>query len=75
MRLESYLNAMNLAAAAAESSMSADIQALLIGGAIFLALMLGLLVTLSYTNMGNRHTVKEEARDMHRQTKVHGSSH
>ncbi|WP_279403071.1 hypothetical protein [Arthrobacter sp. JCM 19049] len=42
---------------------------------IFVALMVGLLITMSYTNVGNRHQVKPEPHDIHRQTKVHETKH
>lgn len=73
--LESHLNALYLAVAATESGLSGDTWALLIGGGIFIALMIGLLVTLSYTNVGNRHQAKPEPHDIHRQTKVHETKH
>jgi len=69
------LNALNLAAAATDSALSGETWALLIGGAIFVALMVGLLITMSYTNVGNRHEAKAEPHDIHRQTKVHETKH
>ena len=69
------MNALNLAVAATESGTDGHTWAIFIGGGIFLALMLGLLVTLSYTNVGNRHSAKPEPHDIHRQTKVHERNH
>jgi len=69
------LNALNLATAASTSSLSGETWALLIGVGIFVALMVGLLITMSYTNVGNRHQVKPEPHDIHRQTKVHETKH
>ena len=47
-------------------------MALIIGGGIFLLFMLMLLITMSYTNVGNRHEVKAETDDTHRQ---HANKH
>ena len=47
--------------------------ALIIGGGVFLLFMLMLLVTVSFSNVGLRHTVEDEASDSHRQhTNKHG---
>jgi len=51
--------------------LSAHTWSLLIGGGIFVALMILLLITVSYTNVGNRHSVKDEEQDIHRQFKTH----
>lgn len=45
--------------------------AVLVGGGIFAALMVLLLITVSYTNVGNRHDAKPEPEDTHRQFKTH----
>ncbi|KSU68061.1 hypothetical protein [Arthrobacter sp. NIO-1057] len=65
------MNALIMAAEASESGLGAHTWSLLIGGSIFVALMILLLITVSYTNVGNRHTVKEEEQDIHRQFKTH----
>ncbi|GAA4380342.1 hypothetical protein [Paeniglutamicibacter cryotolerans] len=47
--------------------------ALIIGGGVFLLFMLMLLVTVSFSNVGLRHTAEEEVSDSHRQhTNKHG---
>lgn len=49
--------------------------ALIIGGGIFAALMVLLLITVSYTNVGLRHADHDEVEDTHRQFKTHESKH
>ncbi|MFJ6417336.1 hypothetical protein [Paeniglutamicibacter sp. NPDC091659] len=65
------LNAAILASESAEG-IPTETMALIIGGGIFLLFMLMLLITMSYTNVGNRHEVKAEADDTHRQ---HANKH
>lgn len=60
-----------MASEAASTGIDPHTMALIIGGGIFVAFMILLLVTVSYTNVGNRHTVKPEPEDTHRQFKVH----
>jgi hypothetical protein len=56
------------ASAATETAggMSTEVQALLVGGGIFVIFMVLLLITMSYSNVGNRHQVKAEPEDTHR---------
>ncbi|WP_022875299.1 hypothetical protein [Arthrobacter sp. PAO19] len=65
------MNALILASEAAETGLGGHTWSLLIGGSIFVALMILLLITVSYTNVGNRHSVKDEEQDIHRQFKTH----
>lgn len=65
------MNALILASEAAETGLGGHTWSLLIGGGIFVALMILLLITVSYTNVGNRHSVKDEDQDIHRQFKTH----
>ena len=70
-----FTQSLNAAILASESTGGLPTQtlALIIGGGIFLLFMLMLLVTMSYTNVGNRHQVKPEPEDTHRQhTNKHG---
>ena len=49
-----------------------------IGGAMFLVLVVLLLITLSYSNLGRRHAVVDEHADPHRQHPAkhdHGPGH
>ncbi|WP_159609243.1 hypothetical protein [Glutamicibacter sp. JC586] len=65
------MNALILASEASTTGISGHTWSLLIGGGIFVALMILLLITVSYTNVGNRHPAKEEDQDIHRQFKTH----
>ncbi|MFL4475824.1 hypothetical protein ACIPVK_17650 [Paeniglutamicibacter sp. MACA_103] len=71
-----FTQSLNAALAASESAaggMSTETQALLVGGGIFLLFLLMLLITMSYSNVGNRHQVKPEPEDTHRtHTNKHG---
>ncbi|RAX51234.1 hypothetical protein DQ353_02355 [Arthrobacter sp. AQ5-05] len=70
-----FTQSLNAAILASESTggMSTGTQALLVGGGIFLLFMLMLLITMSYSNVGNRHQVKPEPEDTHRtHTNKHG---
>lgn len=69
-----FTQSLNAAIFAAESTggMSTQTQALLVGGGIFLAFMVMLLVTMSYSNVGRRHQVKPEPEDVHR---THANKH
>ncbi len=69
------MNALILATEAASEGLPSETWALLIGGGIFVTLMILLLITVSYTNVGNRHDVKDEPHDTHRQFKVHEPKH
>ena len=69
------MNALIMASEAASSGLEPHTWALIIGGGIFVALMILLLITVSYTNVGNRHEAKEEEHDIHRQFKTHEHSH
>ncbi|WP_313814425.1 hypothetical protein [Glutamicibacter sp.] len=69
------MNALTLAAEATNSALTAEGWSFLIGGVIFAAFMVLLLITVSYTNVGNRHTVKPEELDTHRQFKTHPEHH
>lgn len=65
------LNAAILASESAEG-IPTETMALIIGGGIFLLFMLMLLITMSYSNVGNRHRVVPESDDTHRQ---HSNNH
>ncbi|GAA5229142.1 hypothetical protein [Paeniglutamicibacter antarcticus] len=70
-----FTQSLNAAILASESTggMSTGTQALLVGGGIFALLMLMLLITMSYSNVGNRHEIKPEPEDPHRtHTNKHG---
>ncbi|MDQ0094015.1 hypothetical protein [Paeniglutamicibacter psychrophenolicus] len=70
-----FTQSLNAAILASESTggMATQTQALLVGGGIFLLFMLMLLITMSYSNVGNRHQVKPEPEDTHRtHTNKHG---
>ena len=69
-----FTQSLNAAIVASESTggIPTETMALLIGGGIFLLFMLMLLITMSYTNVGNRHQVKAETEDTHRQ---HANKH
>ncbi|MGH3651405.1 hypothetical protein [Glutamicibacter sp.] len=65
------MNALILASEAASTGMDPHTFAVIVGGGIFAALMVLLLITVSYTNVGNRHDAKPEPEDTHRQFKTH----
>ncbi len=69
-----FTQSLNAAILASESTgMSTQTHAIIVGGCIFLGFMLLLLITMSYTNVGNRHEIKAEAEDTHRtHTNNHG---
>ncbi|PRB72326.1 hypothetical protein CQ011_01275 [Arthrobacter sp. MYb213] len=69
------MNALIMASEAASTGMDPHTMAIIIGGGIFLTLMVLLLVTVSYTNVGMRHADHAEGEDVHRQFKVHGDKH
>lgn len=69
------MNALILASEAASTGISAEGWSFIIGGTIFAALMLLLLITVSYTNVGMRHEAKPEEHDVHRQFKTHPEHH
>lgn len=61
--------------AATESAggMSTGTQALIVGGVIFVLFLVLLLITMSYSNVSNRHEVVAEPEDTHRtHTNKHG---
>ncbi|MFJ2620074.1 hypothetical protein [Glutamicibacter sp. NPDC087344] len=70
------MNALILASGAASTTgLDSHTWALIIGGGIFVAFMLLLLVTVSYTNVGLRHEIKPDDFDEHRQFKTHKEHH
>lgn len=69
------MNALILASEAATTGPDAHTWSLIIGGVIFVALMLLLLITVSYTNVGLRHEEHDEVEDSHRQFKTHPEHH
>ncbi|MET1036358.1 MAG: hypothetical protein ABWX68_14090 [Arthrobacter sp.] len=65
-----------LASAAEAEAESASGQALLIGGGIMAIFLVGLLVTVSFSNVGRRHEAHPEVADSHRQhSNKHGVEH
>ncbi|MGP9781078.1 hypothetical protein CQ010_18270 [Arthrobacter sp. MYb211] len=69
------MNALIMASEAASTGIDPHTMAIIVGGGIFVALMVLLLVTVSYTNVGLRHADHDEVEDIHRQFKVHGDKH
>lgn len=70
-----FTQSLNAAIAASESTgggMSTGAHALLIGGGLFFAFMVLLMITMSYSNVSNRHEVKAEPEDTHR---MHANKH
>lgn len=66
-----------LASETAEHHTELPMSPLAYGAIIFGVLLLGLFITLSYTNVGRRHSAAEEHADPHRQhtNKHDGTSH
>lgn len=69
-----FTQSLNAAILASEATggIPTGTMALIIGGGIFALFMLMLLITMSYTNVGNRHHIKVEVDDAHRQ---HANKH
>jgi uncharacterized membrane protein YtjA (UPF0391 family) len=70
-----FTQSLNAAVAATEGTggLSTGTQALMVGGVIFVVFLVLLLITMSYSNVGNRHQVKAEPEDTHRtHTNKHG---
>lgn len=70
--LNTFMSAAN-AAAETTGGLETGTWAIIIGGGVFLLFMVLLLITVSFSNVGLRHTVEDEVADAHRQhTNKHG---